>query len=264
MEEEIRVLIGSRLREERERLRFSQQNFADLGGASMRAEQDWERGVSAPKADFLAVAAAHGVDVLYVLTGERSQSRDTGQGLAEVADTVLMLQSRGIYPDGEGGGRVTSSGLALLLDYVRESKDNRITKLTTKELQRISGFVPKDSHEWLLQPVPLTPYQEGKTSHLLLLFRSKTPVSVVWKVGPFHGKVPLRIDITSDSELPLAAVADEDDDVRWQLDLSLDGAHETLLQGNVLRANPTPIEYANEQIAKLKADMAPQSIGKKK
>ena len=72
MEEEIRVLIGSRVREERERLGFSQQAFADLGGTSMRAEQDWERGASAPKADFLTVAARHGVDVLYVLTGTRS------------------------------------------------------------------------------------------------------------------------------------------------------------------------------------------------
>ena len=75
MNKEIRVLIGSRLREERERLDFSQQAFANLGGASMRAEQDWERGVSAPKADFLAVAATHGVDVLYVLTGRRSQTQ---------------------------------------------------------------------------------------------------------------------------------------------------------------------------------------------
>lgn len=72
MNENIRILIGFRLREERDRLGFSQQAFADLGSASMRAEQDWERGVSAPKADFLAVAATHGVDVLYVLTGTRS------------------------------------------------------------------------------------------------------------------------------------------------------------------------------------------------
>lgn len=72
MEEEIRSLIGARLREERERLDFSQDAFAKLGQVSMRAEQDWERGVSAPKADFLAVAATHGVDVLYVLTGQKT------------------------------------------------------------------------------------------------------------------------------------------------------------------------------------------------
>ena len=256
--------IGERLRAERERLKLSQAAIAEAGGVKPLTQFSYEKGSSYPNADYLAKVSELGVDALYVVIGERAPFREAGQGQTEVTDAVLMLQSRGIYPDGEGGGRVTSSGLALLLDYVRESKDNRITKLTSKELQRISGFVPKDSHEWLMQPVPLTPYQEGKASHLLLLFRSKTPVSVVWKVGPFHGKVPLRIDITTGSELPLAAVADEDDDVRWQLDLSLDGAHDTLLQGNVLRANPTPIEYANEQIAKQKAEMTPQSIGRKK
>lgn len=71
MAEEIRLLLGARMREERERLGFSQSAFADLGHVSLRAEQDWERGVSAPKADFLAVAVTHGVDVLYILTGQR-------------------------------------------------------------------------------------------------------------------------------------------------------------------------------------------------
>ena len=255
--------LHDRIRLELDRLSLTQAEAARrMGESDSQNVRDVCSGRKRVTAEFLAKLATIHVDVLFVLTGQH----DTAGAVKHETEmrTLRRLQSRGIYPDGEGGGRVTSAGLALVLDYVRESKDNRITKLTTKELQRISGFVPKDSHEWLMQPVPLTPYQEGKTSHLLLLFRSKTPVSVVWKVGPFHGKVPLRIDITSDSELPLAAVADEDDDVRWQLDLSLDGAHETLLQGNVLRANPTPIEYANEQIAKQKADMAPQSIGKKK
>ncbi|WP_418131496.1 helix-turn-helix domain-containing protein [Variovorax sp. 278MFTsu5.1] len=72
MDEKIRLSIGVRLREERERLGMSQTAFAELGDVSLRAEQDWERGNSAPKADFLAVAATHGVDVLYVLTGQRT------------------------------------------------------------------------------------------------------------------------------------------------------------------------------------------------
>ncbi|SDI77718.1 helix-turn-helix domain-containing protein [Variovorax sp. OV700] len=71
MEEEIRLSIGARLREEREKLGLSQSAFAEMGGVSLRAEQDWERGISAPKADFLAVAVAQGVDVFYVLTGRR-------------------------------------------------------------------------------------------------------------------------------------------------------------------------------------------------
>src|SRR5450830_772139 len=85
MSEEIRVNIGARLREERERLGLSQPAFADIGEASARTAQDWERGVSAPKGDFLARAAAAGVDVLYVLTGRRSTPFETTMTDEEVA-----------------------------------------------------------------------------------------------------------------------------------------------------------------------------------
>lgn len=75
MNENIRLLLGARLREERERLGFSQLTFGALGDISLRTEQDWERGVSAVKSDFLAVVVQHGVDVLYVITGERMSSK---------------------------------------------------------------------------------------------------------------------------------------------------------------------------------------------
>lgn len=92
MEEEIRLSLGARLREERERLGFSQSAFGALGGVSLRTEQDWERGVSAVKSDFLAVAAEHGVDVLYVVTGVRgpkgAKLSGTDQSAVTEEDTV--------------------------------------------------------------------------------------------------------------------------------------------------------------------------------
>ena len=82
-EAEIRLFIGSRLREERERLGMTQIAFAEMADVSLRAEQDWERGKSAPKADFLAVAAARGVDVLYVVTGKRALPRESTLSIGE-------------------------------------------------------------------------------------------------------------------------------------------------------------------------------------
>ena len=69
---ENRSLIGGRLKEERERLGFSQPAFAAIGGASKGAQITWEKGTATPNAEFLNLAARVGVDVLYVLTGERS------------------------------------------------------------------------------------------------------------------------------------------------------------------------------------------------
>lgn len=70
----MRELIGARLREERERLGYNQLDFAAIGGASKRSQIDWEQGKLVPNAEFLAMVAAAGADVLYILTGERASS----------------------------------------------------------------------------------------------------------------------------------------------------------------------------------------------
>lgn len=67
-------MIGERLKEERERLDLTQPAFAEACGAKKRTLIDWEKGVSSPTAVQLAALAALGVDVLYVLTGQRAQS----------------------------------------------------------------------------------------------------------------------------------------------------------------------------------------------
>lgn len=62
-------MIGSRLKEERERLGYTQPQFAELAGAKKRTLIDWEKGVSSPTAVQLSALAEIGVDVLYVITG---------------------------------------------------------------------------------------------------------------------------------------------------------------------------------------------------
>lgn len=69
---EKRTLIGARLKEERERLGFSQPAFAAIGGASKGSQLAWEKGTATPNAEFLLEVARVGVDVLYVVTGRRN------------------------------------------------------------------------------------------------------------------------------------------------------------------------------------------------
>ena len=61
--------IGSRLRQERERLGLSQKIFGEIGGVEANAQGKYESGGRAPKADYLSRVAERGVDLLYVLTG---------------------------------------------------------------------------------------------------------------------------------------------------------------------------------------------------
>ena len=64
--------LHERLKFERERLGHSQTAFAALAGASKHAQINWEKGAASPNATALAAWAEAGVDVLYILTGQRT------------------------------------------------------------------------------------------------------------------------------------------------------------------------------------------------
>lgn len=80
--------IGERLKEERERLGLNQTDFAALAGASKNTQYNYEKGERSPDANYLAAAALQGVDVLYVVTGNRAP---TSEG-SVAADEMEMLQ----------------------------------------------------------------------------------------------------------------------------------------------------------------------------
>lgn len=63
--------IGDRLKEERERLGLNQTEFAAKAGASKNSQYNYEKGERSPDASYLAAVAEQGVDVLYVVCGER-------------------------------------------------------------------------------------------------------------------------------------------------------------------------------------------------
>ena len=80
--------IGSRLRQERERLGLSQKAFGMIGGVEANAQGKYENGDRASKADYLSRVAERGVDVLYVLTG--SPTPTLMDNLSQVEEKVLV------------------------------------------------------------------------------------------------------------------------------------------------------------------------------
>lgn len=63
--------IGDRLKEERQRLGLNQSDFAALAQVTKNSQLNYEKGERSPDAVYLAAVAGAGVDVLYVVTGER-------------------------------------------------------------------------------------------------------------------------------------------------------------------------------------------------
>ena len=80
--------IGSRLRQERERLGLSQKAFGVIGGVEANAQGKYENGDRAHKADYLSRVAERGVDVLYVLTGTPTPT--LVDNLSQIEEKVLV------------------------------------------------------------------------------------------------------------------------------------------------------------------------------
>lgn len=63
--------IGSRIKEERERLGMNQTEFGAVGNATRKTQFNYEIGERVPSADYLERLASIGVDVGYIITGIR-------------------------------------------------------------------------------------------------------------------------------------------------------------------------------------------------
>jgi len=67
--------VGARLLEERQRLGLSQTGLAEQADVTKFTQLKYEKGESSPNTDYLHSVAAIGVDVVYVLTGDRAMAR---------------------------------------------------------------------------------------------------------------------------------------------------------------------------------------------
>jgi transcriptional regulator with XRE-family HTH domain len=83
--------FGRRLAEERKRLGLKQAEFADLVGTDVPKQSLYENDHRELRADYLARLAEAEVDILYVLTGQRSEGEWLGEGPSNVLSCYLAL-----------------------------------------------------------------------------------------------------------------------------------------------------------------------------
>mgnify|MGYP002344574184 CR=1 FL=1 len=82
--------LGERLKAERERLGYTQPEFAELAGASKRTQIGWEQGRSVPDANALVAWAAEGLDVGFLLSGKKA---DVATSRHLPPDEQLLLEA---------------------------------------------------------------------------------------------------------------------------------------------------------------------------
>ena len=83
--------FGTRLAEERKRLGLKQAEVADLVGTDVPKQSLYENDRRELRADYLARLAQADVDIVYVLTGRRSEGEWLADGPSELLSCYLAL-----------------------------------------------------------------------------------------------------------------------------------------------------------------------------
>ena len=83
--------FGARLAEERKRLGLKQAEFADLVGTDVPKQSLYENDRRELRADYLARLADAKVDIVYILTGRRSEGEWLGSGPSELLSAYMSL-----------------------------------------------------------------------------------------------------------------------------------------------------------------------------
>lgn len=122
--------LGARLKAERQRLGMSQTGIAKIGGVGKTTQINYETGRSNPDTAYLQAVAAAGVDVNYVLTGEKS-------GIGNTVD-VQQFEVIGRALDhmlSESNRKLSTQGLvmvaALVYNYLQEEAEADADQETT-------------------------------------------------------------------------------------------------------------------------------------
>lgn len=108
---------GQRLKEERKRLGLSQEEFAAIAGVTRRPYAEWETGKTSPKAEQLSALADKGVDVYYVLTGQRVATATT----LTAREAALVDNYRASDEDAKKALEKTSAALAQSAEVMKKA-----------------------------------------------------------------------------------------------------------------------------------------------
>ncbi|MFV9997287.1 MAG: helix-turn-helix domain-containing protein [Arsenophonus endosymbiont of Dermacentor nuttalli] len=66
--------LAEKIREERKRIGLTQVQFAKVAGVQPTTQVNYEKGIRVPDAAYLEKVAITGVDVLYIITGQRASN----------------------------------------------------------------------------------------------------------------------------------------------------------------------------------------------
>lgn len=103
-------------------MNLNQTEFAALGGVTLGSQTRYETGDQVPKTDYIHGIAMHGVDVLYVLTGQRSAESGVGDDASKLLSAFHALPAN-----------MKRAAVAILETLREESKTDRTLHQSASE-----------------------------------------------------------------------------------------------------------------------------------
>jgi transcriptional regulator with XRE-family HTH domain len=145
--------IGDRIKAEREKLGFNQDDFAEKGGVSRRSQIMYEQNKTEASAGYFTRIAEIGADVSYILTGVRSQIVQNVLGienidvLEDVKKPPIKVVARNL---GELGVSEEDLSLARMINRLPEAQKNSkiadIETLLRSNYEAIQDWLARDGN----------------------------------------------------------------------------------------------------------------------
>ncbi len=110
--------FGKRLREERERLNFTQVELSKLAGLGRLTQIAYENETASPRTTYLSAVATVGVDILYLLLGIRQHDLVATTDDEIVAKAFDMVEA---YAATQANGHLSAESRQLLFQISRKS-----------------------------------------------------------------------------------------------------------------------------------------------
>jgi transcriptional regulator with XRE-family HTH domain len=121
--------VGDRLREERVRIGLSQEELAAVGGLRKQAQLNYESGSRSPDANYLLALAEAGVDIVYVLKGERVVT-DRNAVVLNEDEREILRKYRLLNEAGKGSVEAAMNGYLLAGVFTKSGKpETRVPRL---------------------------------------------------------------------------------------------------------------------------------------
>jgi transcriptional regulator with XRE-family HTH domain len=119
--------LGYRLTQERIRLGLNQTDFSEKAGVSRTSQVNYETDKRTPDANYLMAIASIGVDVLYLLTGQRTPGKLLPKELVAVnSDEAILLDNyRHLSEDSKRNVQAVNSAFAQLARQKKEGRERK-------------------------------------------------------------------------------------------------------------------------------------------